>query len=184
MRKGASMSQSAQPDVDAAATRKLGTVDVVSVQDIVLNGPIDEVWPIAFDYPSWQAYIHRELVAGRAGEEGEVFLIGKEADELAGQRKYCRTVKVDPPNQVIWRIYSEPGGGDWDYEFNGTVEYRLTEADDGKKTRFVIQVIKEFVVPYDNETDLVEVQQREYELQKDVENANLSRLFALLPSEV
>lgn len=177
------MSQSVQQDVDAGAARKRGTVDIVSVQDLILNGPIAEVWPIAVDYPSWQAYIHRELVAGRAGEEGEVFLIGKDDDELAGQRKYCRTVKLDPPHQVIWRIYSEPGGGDWEYEFAGTVEYRLTETDNGQKTRFVIQVIKEFVVPYEDEAELVEVQKREYELQKAVENANLVRLFALLPRQ-
>jgi hypothetical protein len=177
------MSQSVQQDVDAGTARKRGTVDVVSVQDLVLNGPIDEVWPIAVDYPSWQAYVDRELVAGRAGEEGEVFLIGKNDDELAGQRKYCRTLKLDPPRQVIWRIYSEPGGGDWEYEFTGTVEYRLTEADGGNKTRFVIQVIKEFVVPFEDETELVGVQKREYELQKAVEHANLARLLAMLPSE-
>jgi len=160
--------------------RKIGLVDVVSDFDIELDLPLADAWPVVFDYPSWQAYVERTLVAGRAGEEGEVFLIGKAEDEFAGQRKYCRTIKLDPPRQVIWKVYTEPGGGDWDYQWSAYVEYRLSEAAGGTKTRFQFQAIKEFFIPYSDESELAAAKDHEYKVQKEIERLNFERLAALL----
>jgi hypothetical protein len=132
------------------------------------------------DYPSWQGYTSVEHVSGPVGGEGEIVLIEKVESELVWQPKYCRTLKLDPPRQVVWKIYpGRLGDGGWELDFSGTVEYRFEEVGPSE-TLVDFQVIKEFVVPVDDAAELDEVRAREYRLQADVMAANHPRLVAVL----
>jgi hypothetical protein len=160
-------------------TRQMGTVDLVSYRELLLDAPINDAWRRAIDYPSWQGYTNLEHVSGPAGQEGEVCLISKPEGVLVWQPKYIRTVKLDPPRQVIWKIYSPMKGSKWDYEFTATVEYRLTQKE-AHKTQLAIQVIKEYLVPYAHDSELDEVRRREYALQHEYEDWSFRNLEALL----
>jgi AcrR family transcriptional regulator len=174
------MTKSVRGGVDLASThRQVGIVDLASYREVVLDAPIEQAWRRALDYASWQGYTSLEHVSGPVDAEGEVKLIRKPETELVWQPKYVRTVKLDPPHQVIFTIYSGGNTSDWEHQFTGTVEYRLTETGDGR-TRFAFQCIKEYQVPYEEESELDEVRRREYELQKTYEDSIFPNLEALV----
>jgi hypothetical protein len=169
----------------ATAGQRIGRVDMVFCTTWEVEAPLDDVYPAVVDFRAWQGYDSVQLVSGVQGEEGELIIIKKPESEMAWQEKYCGTIKLDPLRQVIWRIYTGPGqvGPDgWEYEYSGTVDYRF-EANGPQKTTIFLQVIKEFFVPHDDETELAEVQAAEYKFQTEVAEHFRPRLLELLAQQ-
>jgi hypothetical protein len=160
-----------------SASRKIGIVDVVQSREWQLNAPVGEVWRGVIDYPSWQGYPSVQHISGPVGQEGEIVRLEKPKGEFFWRPKYCRTVKLDPLRPVIWKVDSIEAPDD--LKWSASVDYRLHMQEDGK-TKLQCQVIKEFVVPYENERELDEVCKRENEQQGAYMDANFPRLEALL----
>jgi hypothetical protein len=156
-------------------------VDVVTSREFSLDAPVAEVWRQIINYPSWQGYTSVEHVSGPPGQEGEVVLLGKLEGELVWQPKYCRTLRLDPPHQVIWKVYPPRDNSEWAHEFTATVDYRLSQLETNK-TRVAVQVIKEFSVPYADAGELDEVRKQESELQASVEDTYIPKLAEALRS--
>jgi hypothetical protein len=137
-------------DIQAASTkndRKVAPVYLVFTGEIMLNAPRDVAWPQAINYPSWQNYTIVQNVSGRPGEEGEVVLLKKE--ELNFPPYYARTIKLEPPSRVIWKVFLDKDAA---MDLFGIVEFNLHEV--GGKTRFCYNLLYEFMVPYTDESEL------------------------------
>lgn len=161
---------------------KVGRVDMVYNTTLHAEAPLKEAFWTVFDYPAWQGYETIVHVSGPKGEEGELASIEKTKDEPGWQEKFCKTIKLDPLKQIIWRVYTDPGqvGADgWERGFDVTVDYRF-EATTSEKTTIHMQVIKEFFVPYEDESELAGVQQSEYRHQVELMEHLAPRLYDLL----
>jgi hypothetical protein len=161
--------------------RKVGRVDMVYNTTLHVEAPLELAFWTVFDYPAWQGYETIVHVAGPKGEVGELATIEKTKDEPGWHEKFCKTIKLDPLKQIIWRVYTGPGqvGAEgWEREFDVTVDYRFEAT--AETTTIHMQVIKEFFVPYEDESELAGVQQSEYQHQVEIMEHLAPRLDDLL----
>lgn len=146
-------------DMQAANTRndrKIAPVYLVFTGEVLLNASKEVAWPQVINYPSWQNYSIVQNVSGTPGQEGEVVLLKKE--ELNFPPYYARTIKLDPPNRVIWKVFLEPGSA---VDLFGIVEFNLHEVQG--KTRFCYNLLYEFLVPHSNESELHAFREQQYQ---------------------
>jgi uncharacterized protein YndB with AHSA1/START domain len=112
---------------------------VILESEAVFAAPIERVWKQATDYSSWQDYNSLETVAGELGKVGEVVRMDKVGVPLPF---YGRTVQLDPPRRIMWKIYPLEGT----HHF-GFVDYRFEEVEGG--TRLSVSGVYEYLVPED-----------------------------------
>jgi hypothetical protein len=145
-------------------SNQIAPVYVIRRGEILLEAPIDVVWPHIVDYPSWTSYSVRELVAGRPGEEGEVIRLKKEEKGYSSPPFYARTVKIEPGRRILWKTYREAADGDEGYF--GFVDFQLSP--ENGKTRFVSNGIYEFLVAYQDESELDVFRERRHQISETV----------------
>jgi hypothetical protein len=146
--------------------KKIEPVHLFWNGEMPMDAPIDIAWKHLINYPSWQNYPTVRRISGPEGGEGELVALQKEEKGFEFPPYYARTLKLDPPNRVVWKTYPEPGTQE--AEFFGIIDFRLVES--GGKTIFVYNNMYEFLVPYDDECELAEFKCKQY--------ANFDALFA------
>jgi hypothetical protein len=151
-------------------SRKIAPVYGVWGHEMTIAAPIDVVWRHVLDYASWQNFPVCKNVSGKSGEEGEVVMLRKEEQGFEFPPYYAITVRKDAPHRIIWKTWPEKGAHEVD--FFGIVDFRLAEVAGG--TRFSNSLIYEFLVPYQNESEL-----EDYRTQQDRNFRNL--MAATLP---
>jgi hypothetical protein len=114
--------------------------------EILLEAPLEDVWPHVLDYGAWQNFATIRHVSGEPHQEGEVMLLAKEEAGLVFKPYYARTIKLEPGRRVVWKTYREETGG------FGIIDFRVQEAQGG--TRFSWNLLYEYVVAYQDESEL------------------------------
>jgi hypothetical protein len=120
------------------STEKVPAYVILETEE-VFAAPIERVWKQATDYSSWQDYNSLETVAGEPGKVGEIVRMDKVGIPLPF---YGRTVQLDPPRRIMWKIYPLEG-----MDHFGFVDYRFEEVEGG--TRFSVSGVYEHLVPAD-----------------------------------
>jgi hypothetical protein len=137
-------------------TRKSAPVDLVFSGELLIDKPVDEVWPHVVHYSTWQNYPICEHVSGPVGEEGEVVLLAKEEGGIRTPPYYTRTIKLEPGKRIIWKCWPEQVTPDNDFlgasDFSAVVQFSV-EAQ-GERTLFSYDNIYEFEVLYRDEAEL------------------------------
>lgn len=123
-------------------------VYVVLDGDILIDAPLGKVWTHVMDPPSWQNYSVYQHVSGEPGKEGELMLLKKEERGSSSTPYYARTVKIEPQQRVIWKIFREPGAEDGGPRF-GIVDFQVSRVEG--KTRFSYDVLYEIAPPAESE---------------------------------
>jgi hypothetical protein len=127
--------------------RKYAPVYLVRNQEITFDVPAEQAWPHVVDYSSWQDYPTVEHISGESGQEGELVLMEKAG---VAAPYYTRTIKLDPGRRIVWKCYPEtPTEGN---DYFGFVDFRVSDVEGG--SRFVSEAIFEFMVPYEDESEL------------------------------
>lgn len=157
----------------AQADRKVDPVYLIFTGEVLLDAPRNVAWARVINYPSWQSYSIVRNVSGEPGQEGEVVFLKKE--ELNFPPYYARTISVEPPNRVVWKVWLEPGG---EIDTFGIVDFVLHDANE--KTRFCYNCLYEFLVPHSTESELQEFREHKY----NEYNAGLSANWAKLKEMV
>lgn len=121
----------------------------------MLEASPEKVWPHVLDYPSWQNYAIVQHVSGTPGQEGEVVLLQKDELGIKSTPYLARTIKLDPGRRVIWKTYRENA------DYFGIVEFRIDEVQG--KTRFCWNLLYEYVIPYEHESELAAFRKQQYE---------------------
>jgi hypothetical protein len=131
-------------------TRKTAPVYLVWSGELMIDAAPAEVWRHALNYASWQEYSTIRHLSGKPGEEGELVMLKKEESGLQFPPYYARTIKLDPGRRVIWKVYLEPQS--YEMDFFGIVDFRVEPAQG--QTRFAYECLYEFIVPYEDESEL------------------------------
>jgi hypothetical protein len=134
--------------------------------ETILNAPVEKAWPHIVNYPSWQNFSIVKTISGSHGLEGEVVSLQKDEGGFVFPPYYARTIKVEPERRIVWKTFIEKGSREID-RF-GIVDFRVF-ADTGG-TRFVSNLVYEFLVPYRHE--------RELEAFRKKQDENFKTLFA------
>ncbi|WP_137388110.1 hypothetical protein [Rhodoligotrophos defluvii] len=156
--------------------RAIAPVYLVIDNEMVLDGPIRDVWLHILNYPSWQNYAEVRHVSGTPGKEGEVVSLVKAEDGFVFPPYYARTIKLDPPNRVVWKTFIEKGTHEID-RF-GIIDFRLHDL--GERTRFCSHLYYEFLVPYRDEAELDAFRKQQEENFRVLQTATRPRLRELV----
>jgi hypothetical protein len=118
--------------------------------ETILNASVQQAWPHIVNYPSWQNFSIVKTISGVPGLEGEVVSLQKREGGFVFPPYYARTIKVEPERRIVWKTFIEKDSHEID-RF-GIVDFRVF-AETGA-TRFVSQLLYEFLVPYRHQSDL------------------------------
>lgn len=151
-----------------APAPKTAPVYLIRSGELMLDRPLKEAWPLVIDYPSWQNYSKVEHVSGRPGEKGEVVVLHKEEEGFKFPPYCARTIKLEPERRVIWKTW--PQGDEQNGDFFGIVDFTVQAVND--QTRFRVDMLYEFRVSYQDESEL-----EEFRKQQD---ANFDALFSVV----
>jgi hypothetical protein len=160
--------------------RRIAPVYIVMSGEIMLDAPIDKVWPHLINYTSWQNYTVSERVAGVAGEEGEVVLLRKEEQGYVSPLFHARTIRIDPGRRIIWKTYRGKAGDDEGYF--AFVDFILEEV--GDKTRFRSTNTAEMLVAYRDESELTAFRKQREETAATVFASTRAKLKKLVESSM
>lgn len=142
---------------NASQEQKIGPVYLVWNGEVMINAPVEKVWRHAVNYPSWQTFSTVRHISGTPGQEGEVVLLKKE-EGFEFPPYLARIIKLDPGSRIIWKTY--PQEGDTGTEFFGIVKFTVEEASG--KTRFSYELLYEFLIPYQHESELQDFYKKQY----------------------
>lgn len=151
------------PAAPSPDNRKTAPVYIVVEKDIVIDAPIQKVWPLLLNYPSWQNYSIVKNISGEPGKEGEVVMLKKEELKTPTTAYFARTLKIEPERRVVWKTFREG------VNYFGIVDFRLFDLGGGK-TRFWNNSLYEHNVPYEHESEIEAFRKQSY--------ANTEELFA------
>src|SRR6266702_2180424 len=84
--------------------------------EVLIDRPVEEVWPQFIDIPSWVTSHDIETVYGTPGTVGSItrvsFKKAKEQGFPLAHHHYCKLIKVVPERQWILKTYPERSGLD------------------------------------------------------------------------
>jgi hypothetical protein len=137
-------------------TRKSAPVDLVFSGEVLIDKPVDEVWPHVVDYSSWQEFPICEHVSGPVGAEGEVVRLQKEELGIRTPPYYAKTILLEPGKRIIWKCWPEAVTPDNDFlgasDLSAVVQFSVEPQ--GEKTRFSYTNVYEFIVLHRDEAEL------------------------------
>jgi len=137
---------------------RIAPVYLVRSGEMKIEAPIKTTWVHVVNYPSWQNYPIVQHVSGRPGEEGEVGLLKKDEKGFEVPPYFARTVKLEPERRLLWKTFPQHKQA---IDLFGFVDFQLQPADGG--TRFLYDVLYEFMVPYQEERELEAFRQAQYD---------------------
>ncbi len=137
---------------------RIEPVYLVRSGDMMIEAPVKSTWVHVVNYPSWQHYPIVRHISGKPGQEGEVVLLKKEEKGFEFPPYYARTLKIDLERRLMWKTFPQ---NRQPIDFFGIVDFQLQPAADG--TRFVYDVLYEFLVPYQDERELDAFRQAQYD---------------------
>lgn len=136
--------------------RKITPVYLLWNEELLIHAPAQRVWRHVLNYPSWQVYSIMQHVSGKQGTEGEVVLLKKDEAGFEFPPYYARTIKLDPGSRIIWKTYPEKTS-----DFFGIVDFKVHPL--GDSTRFSYDILYEFLVPYENESEVEAFRKRQHD---------------------
>lgn len=116
--------------------------------DMMIDAPVERVWPWVIDYASWQNYSIQENVSGEPGAEGEVVRLKKDEPGSSGTPYLARTILIEPERRIIWKTFME------DAPYFGIVEFEVEDVDG--RTRFSYRTLYENVLPTTDPDEVAE----------------------------
>src|SRR6266702_1276 len=107
--------------------------------EVLIDRPVEEVWPQFIDIPSWVTSHDIETVYGTPGTVGSItrvsFKKAKEQGFPLAHHHYCKLIKVVPERQWILKTYPERGGS-YGMQMTGFDDGRLVAIDGKTKAIF------------------------------------------------
>jgi len=144
---------------DPAVVRRVEPVYVVHSGELLIEAPVEVTWRHVMDYASWQNFRVFQHLSGARGQEGEVVLLKKEEAGFDFPAYKARTIKLVPESQIIWKQYTDEESEG--INFFGLVTFRVAAVPVG--TRFWYDLVFEFLVPYDDVSELDAFRGRQHE---------------------
>jgi hypothetical protein len=145
--------------------KKIEPVHLFWEGEMPLDAPIDTAWKHLINYPAWQNYPEVRHISGPKGGEGEVVALQKKEEGFVFPPYFARTLLIDPPRRVVWKTTPDTGA---EIDFFGIIDFRLIER--GGQTIFVYNNMYEWLVPYDDISELEPFKAKQY--------ANFETLYA------
>jgi hypothetical protein len=150
----------------SARPRKIEPVYLFWETETILNAPVKDVWPHIVNYPSWQGFSTVKTISGKPGQEGEVVSLQKDEKGFVFPPYYARTIKIELQRRIVWKTFIDKGSAEID-RF-GIVDFKLFEGEG--KTRFCSNLLYEFLVPYEHESEIATF--------RETQDENFKSLFA------
>jgi hypothetical protein len=147
---------------------KIDPVYMIWSDEMMFNSSTKKTWQHLINPPSWQNFPVYKTVAGSAGKEDEVILMRKEEEGFEFPSYFARVLKIEPERRIVWKTYPEKITPQ--ENFFGIVDFKIY--DESGKTRFCYDFLYEFLVPHENEEELVAFRDQQYE--------NFKTLFSII----
>lgn len=155
--------------------RKIEPVYLFTTRELVLNVPIDVAWRHVLAYEKWQQYSKLETLSGTPGQVGHMTRLIKEEKGFTFPTYRARLLLLEPPHRVVWKTWpEEPSEGN---DFFGIVDFRLRS--EGKATRFISEIMYEFNVPHEHESELLAFREQQAENFRVLQDSIMPKLKLL-----
>jgi uncharacterized protein YndB with AHSA1/START domain len=147
---------------------KIDPIYMIWSDEIMINASVKNTWKHVTNPPSWQNFPVYKTVSGSTGNEDEVILMRKEEEGFEFPSYFARVLKIEPERRIVWKTYPEKITPQ--ENFFGIVDFKIH--DEGGKTRFCYDFIYEFLVPHENDEQLIAFRDQQYE--------NFKTLFSII----